>query len=190
MKTINHDIERKLDESQKIDAFKRSGDQSVLLSLYQPYMDLVFGVCLQYLKNRDDAQDAVINIYEELIEKVKKYEIEYFRAWLYQLAKNHCLMILRKKKVYFQEFQDAFMDFSSDEHLSAAFSKETQLNMLEHCIEQLNGYQKQSIELFYLQSKCYFEIAASTQQDIGKVKSHIQNGRRNLKICMEKNTNH
>ncbi len=186
MKPEKLDIAPSLEEKQLLTAYKNTGDQSILFSLYEPYMDLIFGVCLKYLNNRDDAKDAVINIYEELIEKVKKYEIDYFRAWLYQLSKNHCLMILRKKKIHLHEFKDGFMDFSDNMHQGAALQKETQLQLMEHCIEQLNVHQKKSIQLFYLQGKCYLEIASITDQEVGKVKSHIQNGRRNLKICMEK----
>jgi RNA polymerase sigma-70 factor (ECF subfamily) len=184
--SVGNKIEPNPIEQLQLKKYKETGDQSILLSLYEPYMELVFGVCLKYLNNRDDAHDAVINIYEELIEKVKKYEIDYFRAWLYQLSKNHCLMILRRKKVYLQEFKDGFMDLSDDAHPGAALLKETQLQLMEHCIEQLNTQQKLSIQLFYLQDKCYLEIASMTEQEVGKVKSHIQNGRRNLKICMEK----
>jgi RNA polymerase sigma-70 factor (ECF subfamily) len=58
---------------------------------------------------------------------------------------------------------------------------------LEKCIETLGDEQKQCVKLFYLQEKCYKEITESTGFDMNKVKSYIQNGKRNLKICMEKN---
>jgi RNA polymerase sigma-70 factor (ECF subfamily) len=150
-------------------------------------MDLIYGVCLKYLENSEDAQDAVINIYEELISKVLKYDIEYFRAWLYQLAKNHCLMKLRKKKSQPRHISDEFMQLKDEVHLEAVFQKEDQLNLMHHCIEKLVSKQKLAIDLFYLQGKCYNEIAAVTSSDVNTVRSNIQNGRRNLKICMDKN---
>ena len=91
-------ISSTLSDDELIEAYRKNRDLSVLAEVYQRYMDLLYGVCLKYLENSDDAQDAVINIYEELITKVLKYDIEFFRAWLYQLAKNHSLMKLRKKK--------------------------------------------------------------------------------------------
>ena len=148
-------------------------------------MDLIYGVCVKYLKQHDDAQDAVINIYEELIDKVKKHQIEYFKAWLYQLSKNHCLMKLRKKKGHSVEIQDEFMDLQDDSHRELVLNKEHQLNAMEKCIDILKDGQKISIKLFYYESKCYQEIAEITQTDILQVKSAIQNGRRNLKICMD-----
>lgn len=165
--------------------YKKTGDLDVLAGLFQKYMDLIYGVCLKYLKNNEDAQDAVINIYEELIVKVKKYEIDHFKAWVYQLSKNHCLMKLRKSNTKIIDFEDGFMQISDDAHHDVAVEKEWQLTIMEDCLKTLNLNQKQTIELFYLHSKCYQEISNITQLDLGKVKSHIQNGRRNMKICMD-----
>ena len=157
-----------------------------LSDLYQRYMDLVYGVCLQYLKQPEDAQDAVINIFEELVEKLKKHQIEFFKAWLYQVSKNHCLMILRKKKIYFVSTEDENVQIGEEMHLEDVLNKESQLSALQSCIDELSEEQKQSVELFYLQNKCYKEIAIITQMPENKIKSYIQNGRRNLKICMDK----
>ena len=148
-------------------------------------MELIYGVCLKYLGTPDDAKDAVINIYEELITKLRKHQVEHFKAWLYQLSRNHCLMELRKKKINFSEIDDQSVHFAADDHLTTVQNREWQLESMEMCLETLSEEQKIPVTLFYLKGKCYKEIATSTGKDIGKVKSHIQNGRRNLKICME-----
>jgi RNA polymerase sigma-70 factor (ECF subfamily) len=148
-------------------------------------MDLVYGVCLKYLRTPDDAKDAVINIYEELIIKVKKHQVEHFKAWLYQLAKNHCLMILRKKKTFPIEIDSELVQLKDESHLEEAMTKEAHLTIMQECINQLVSQQKIAIELFYFKEKCYKEIAETTKMDVNKVKSFIQNGRRNLKICMD-----
>lgn len=167
--------------------YVNSGDLKYLSDLYQRYIDLIYGVCLKYLENNDDAKDAVINIFEELITKVKKHKIDYFKGWLYQVAKNHCLMILRKSKNYTIQIDGEFVQFADDSHQEDAILKETKLRLMEDCIKKLVDTQKESIELFYLKGKCYQEISGMTGTDIKLVKSHIQNGRRNLKICMENN---
>lgn len=166
--------------------YQRTGDLNHLSELYQRYMDLVYGVCLQYLKQPEDAQDAVINIFEELIEKLKKHKVEFFKAWLYQVAKNHSLMILRKKKIFFVSTEDENVQIGEEMHLEEVLNKENQLSALQSCLDELSNEQKQSVELFYMQNKCYKEIATITQMPENKVKSYIQNGRRNLKICMDK----
>jgi RNA polymerase sigma factor (sigma-70 family) len=148
-------------------------------------MDLIYGVCLKYLDDSEDAKDAVINIYEELILKVRKHQIEFFKAWLYQLAKNHCLMQLRKKKQHFEKIGDHDMQYAASSHLEEVKNKEIQLNLMQSCIDELGQEQQLSVRMFYLQNKCYKQIADETDSEIGKVKSYIQNGRRNLKICME-----
>jgi len=150
-------------------------------------MELVYGVCLKYLKEPEDAKDCVLNIFEELIEKLKQHEVEYFRSWLYQLAKNHCLMKLRKdKKGVIVKIDPRLMQSHENVHLNGALEKEENLVQLQYCIQQLAPEHKKVIELFYMEGKCYNEICGATGLEWNKVRSAIQNGRRNLKICMEK----
>ncbi len=173
-------------DAELVQLYKTTSNANTLGDLYSRYMDLIYGLCLQYLKQPDDAQDAVINIYEELTSKLKKYEVENFKAWLYQLSKNHCLMKLRSQKSKIQYVDAELMHLAENEHLHLVIDKENNLNSMEHCIGQLPHEQKQAIQLFYLQEKCYKEIADATAIDINKIRSFIQNGRRNLKICMDK----
>ncbi|HMR81772.1 MAG TPA: sigma-70 family RNA polymerase sigma factor [Niabella sp.] len=168
--------------------FKRSADQNALAELYLRYSDLLYGVCLKYLEDAEDAKDAIMNIYQELLRKVPQHEIQHFKSWVYVLAKNHCLMQLRSAKknitVNLEQYAMQSDDFS---HLDSVIEKEEAFKRLEKCIEKLPGEQKSSIQLFYYDNKCYNEIAETTGMDWNKVRSLIQNGRRNLKICMEKN---
>jgi RNA polymerase sigma factor (sigma-70 family) len=149
-------------------------------------MDLVYGVCLKYLKNPENAQDAVMNIFEELITKVQKHTIDNFKPWLYSVAKNHCLMKIRSdKKLPKVNVDTELMQSEPEWHLNGELEKEEHFRQLEQCIEQLTTEQRQVVELFYLQNKCYNEISAITGLEWNAVRSFIQNGRRNLKICME-----
>lgn len=168
-----------------VQQYKAGGSINILGELYQRYMELVYGVCLKYMKEPEDAKDAVINIFEELIPKLKKYEVDNFKGWLYQLAKNHCLMTLRARKGFSVNIDIDVVHLPENNHLEEVREKELRLNTMEYCIEQLPGDQKEAIELFYLKEKCYKEISTLTNTEINKVRSFIQNGRRNLKICME-----
>lgn len=167
--------------------YKTANDMEALGELFNRHMELVYGVCLKYVKEPEEAKDCVINIFEELTTKLKKYEVENFRGWLYQLAKNHCLMKLRGNKKLPVMVDPAFVYLTEDNHLDDIMQKEMKLSSMKYCIEQLPGEQKAVIQLFYLEEKCYKEIAETTNTDVTKVRSYIQNGRRNLKICMEKN---
>ena len=174
-------------DQELIAQYKQSGKLEVLGQLYQLYMDLVYAVCLKYLKEPELSKDAVMAIFEELITKVRKHEIENFKGWLYTLARNHCLMYLRSaNRLPLKELEEDRMQLSADLHLEDVKQRETQLKGLEKCLETLVMEQKRAIELFYLQDKCYKEISESTGIEWNKVRSLIQNGRRNLKICMEK----
>ncbi len=176
-------------DTELVRQYQLNAEKAILGELYQRYMDLVYGVCLKYLKDPEDAKDAVINIFEELITKLRKHQVDNFRGWLYQLAKNHCLMKIRSTKHLKTVNVDvALMQSDENLHLNGAMEKEENLSHLEYCLGLLAPEQKQAIELFYLHNKCYHEIADSTGIEWNKVRSFIQNGRRNLKICMDKQT--
>lgn len=167
--------------------YRNSGDIKLLGQLYQRYMELVYGVCLKYLKEPEPAQDAVMNIFEELVTKLRKHEVENFRAWLHQLAKNHCLMQLRTpKNMKTVELPASLMQNEEEVHLNGALEKEENFAKLEKCLASLSDEQRTMVKLFYLDGKCYNEIVEITGAEWNTVRSAIQNGRRNLKICMEK----
>jgi len=177
-----------LTDEELLNTFKETADQEMLAQLYLRYTDLVYGVCMKYFKNAEISKDAVMNIYQELLTKLQTNEVQNFKSWLYVVVKNHCLMRLRKeKKNITVEFTPAVMQSEDFTHLDDVLEKENELKKLEFCIEHLPAEQKQSIQLFYLKNKCYNEIVETTGYDWNKVRSLIQNGRRNLKICMEKN---
>lgn len=176
----------RLSDEELVIAYKQSSDLKVLGELFQRYMDLVYGVCLKYLKQSESAQDAVMAIFEELIIKLQKHEVENFKGWLYTLARNHCLMRLRsEKKAITVNFDVELVQSEENPHLNGELEKEENFRKLEYCLLQLQNEQRTVIELFYLQGKCYNEIVELTGMDWNKVRSHIQNGRRNLKNCME-----
>ena len=174
-------------DKELVAAFKESGDINKLSTLYQRYMDLVFGVCLKYFKEAERSKDAVMDIFSELNTKLRHHEVDNFKGWLHVLARNYCLMQLRSpRNMKTAEFNPGFMQSGQNEHLNdEALEKEESFKKLEQCIELLPVEQKQTVELFYLEKKCYNEIAAITGHEWSKVRSYIQNGKRNLKICME-----
>lgn len=166
--------------------YKQSGDLSVLGELYQRYMDLVYGVCLKYFKEPETAKDSVMQVFEELVSKLKKHEVDNFRGWLHQVAKNHCLMQLRTpRNLKVVELKIDLMQTEENVHLNGVLEKEENFKKLEYCIGTLTDEQQKAIKLFYLEGKCYNEIVEITGQEWNQVRSFIQNGRRNLKLCME-----
>ena len=149
---------------------------------------------MKYLKNEDDAQDAVMGIFEKLPGDLRKHQIENFKGWLHSVVKNHCLMYLRrrqsqlKKEKEYKKDYPVIMESGYGLHQDRDYSKEMMLVQLEECIKKLQEKQRIAVELFYLQEKCYQEVSAATGFSMNDVKSYIQNGKRNLTICMsEKN---
>jgi len=177
-----------LTDDELVTLYRQNNGQHVLAELYLRYSDLVYGTCVKYLEDQEKAKDAVMDIYHELIEKLKNHKVENFKSWLYVLSKNHCLMDLRKnKKMKTTALDPSFMQSQDFWHQDGVIDKEEQLDRLNLCMEQLQDEQKQSVRLFYLENKCYNEITEITGLEWNKVRSLIQNGRRNLKICMDKN---
>src|SRR5690606_14200699 len=163
------------------------GESSYLGQLLERYTLLLFGVCMKYLKNEDAAKDAVQQVFLKVISELQKYKVEYFKSWIYMIAKNHCLMQLRAKGKHTVEIQDNLLASDTDAQLAKTkiVEKEYTLTKMESALKQLNVEQRQCIEAFYLQKKTYMQIAEQLGFSIKQVKSHIQNGKRNLKILME-----
>ena len=188
--TLNSNI-KNLTDLELIERYKELGDNSIVGVLFKRYTHLVFGVCMKYLKDEDEAQDAVMQIFEKLLTDLKKHSIANFKAWLYMVSKNNCLMQLRaaknllEKQKEFKKDASFFMETMHDEHLISGNNKEKTLTKLEDCIGKLNEKQRISVDLFFIKEKCYQEVVDETGFTMNDVKSFIQNGKRNLKICME-----
>lgn len=181
-------ILKQLPNHELLAEYKKTKEQFYLGELYTRYTHMVYGVCMKYLEDNELAKDAVMNIYTELIDKLLKHEVDNFTGWLYMVSKNHCLMQLRKQKQAIKvELNSSLMQNAEFEHLDAVLEKEKDFKLLEKCIEQLNSEQQKAITMFYLQQKCYNDIADATGIEWNKVRSLIQNGRRNLKNCMQQN---
>ena len=177
---------KSLSDQQLIALYKQGSDLAVLGELYGRYMSMVYGVCLKYLKDREESRDAVMQIFEKLVTGLRDHEVTHFKSWLYVSARNYCLMQLRSAKgKHFEEISPSLMESDTVLHPDEGPEMEANLSKLEKCIDTLADEQKHCVQLFYLQQKCYKEIVQLTGYDDNKVKSYIQNGKRNLKICME-----
>ena len=151
-------------------------------------MYLIFGLCLKYLKDTAKSEDAVMQIFESLIKKLRVHKVDNFKSWLYTVARNHCLMQLRSEgKSKEVPFDESFMENDQLAHPDVnQHEKEAKLQRMEECIDQLNEEQRICIRLFYLEEKCYKDITEITSFSLNQVKSYIQNGKRNLKNCMNR----
>lgn len=171
-----------LEDHELIQLFRDSNKSVYFGIIYERYAHLVIGVCLKYLRDEAESQDLTSKIFEELGAKIHKYTIENFKAWLYRLVKNECLMHLRKQKFTFTREYDLL---ANEEPEINPVEKEKQLSSLESALDQLNELQQTCVRLFYIEGKSYVEIASSQGLEMNKVKSAIQNGKRNLKIIMQ-----
>ena len=173
-----------LSDEELVELYKQQLDQEFLSTVFTRHISTLFGICMKYLKNEADAKDMVQQLYEQVCKYLPNSTIKKFDAWLYTVAKNACINFLDKRK-------DCFIDIESvteieDENRGDFLEAERTYDKVNFCIEKLIGGQKTVIELFYFKKYCYREIAEKLAIDWGSVRAMIQNARRNLKICMQK----
>jgi RNA polymerase sigma factor (sigma-70 family) len=183
-------ILKNLSDEELVNTFCIQKNTKALGILFERYAHLVYGVGMKYFKNPEQAKDATSQVFEKLLTDLHRHDVQIFKAWLYRVAQNHCLMQLRSNKHLTKsvdEFQENSVEY--EDTLHPVLEKEIKLNHLEEAMQELNQDQKQCIDLFYLQKKSYTEIMKETGFSFMQVKSFIQNGKRNLKTKMNEYTN-
>jgi RNA polymerase sigma factor (sigma-70 family) len=179
-----------LTDAELIIRYRQSGDKFFVGELFKRYSHLVFGVCLNYFRDKDESKDAVMQIFEKLFDSLKNHEVEYFPAWLGFVSRNYCISELRKEKTLSGREEEHKKDTLQEELHEPSVAKEQQaekeasLESLKEAILLLKAEQKTCIELFYLEEKSYSDISEITGYTEKEVKSYIQNGKRNLKILL------
>jgi RNA polymerase sigma-70 factor (ECF subfamily) len=177
-----------ISDTELLERYYSDKDNQWLGLVLQRYTVLLLGVCMKYLKNEEEARDAVQQIFLKSITELSKYKVAYLKSWLYMVAKNHCLMKLRDKNIFIP-VEEKIQLTSPESDRQELLEKEATLTLLENSLEELNPEQKSCVTLFYLQKRSYQEIVNSTGFSLLQVKSYIQNGKRNLKILVEKKMN-
>lgn len=188
---------RPVTDAEFVAAYKATGDLEQLGELYERHMELVYAVCFKYLRDEAESKDAVMQLFEQLITDLKRHEVQNFRNWLHTVARNYCLMQLRRRKVQVSSDELDETDTDTSDRLIAdalttaaaddpELSLDQDLNQLTDCLNRLPTSQRVCVDLFYLQQKSYADVAAETGYSLKLVKSALQNGRRNLKLCLER----
>ena len=174
-------------DQELLDRWYTDHNNEWLGSLLQRYTLLLLGVCMKYMKDEEEARDCVQQIFVKVITELGKYRVDYFKSWIYTIARNHCLMKLRDQHGFMTELSDSMLAAWDDEPgRNTHREKEQLLQWMGESLGELGKEQKLCVILFYLERKSYQEIASSTGYTLMQVKSHIQNGKRNLKLLMEK----
>ena len=170
--------------------YKQSGNKELFADLFKKHVSVVYGTCLFYLQDKDEAQDATMQLFEKLLLDINNREIENFKGWLSFVVRNHCISIIRKNKSQnknlksYHEFEYEDVNYETEEKINAV-SDDVMLENMKQCLPQLKENQRLCVELFYLNNKSYQDIANETGFSLNEIKSYIQNGKRNLKLLLE-----
>ncbi len=188
---------KSLTDEQLVNRYRQSHNQDIIGILFERYTHLLFTVSYKYLQNDSEAEDMVMFVFEKLFEELKRTEVQNFKSWLYTLCKNQCLMQLRQQKSnasskekMLAQLDEEIMELTTDLHLINAENDEHRIRYLEKALNELKNEQRQCIELFYLNQKSYKEVELITGLTYNEVKSHLQNGKRNLKQIIERMEHH
>lgn len=180
------------DEALLLD-FKQSGDKDLFAELFKKHVTTVYGTCLFYLQDKDEAQDATMILFEKMLLDIGTREINNFKAWLGFVVRNHCISLIRKKKTVnknlksYYEFELEDTSYETEEKIQSV-SDDVLLQEMKGCLPKLKERQRMCVEQFYLHNKSYQDIANDTGFNLNEIKSHIQNGKRNLKLLIEEQT--
>jgi RNA polymerase sigma factor (sigma-70 family) len=173
-------------DAELLDYYYADKNQQWIGILLERYTLLLLGVCMKYLKDENEARDCVQQIFLKVLTEIGKYRIDYFKSWLYMVAKNHCLMQLRDKGAKtVKELNEQHLAYS-EPLKNELVENEKAYDLLEDALQELNEEQRQCVILFYLKKNSYQQIAEKTGYSLLQVKSYIQNGKRNLKIILER----
>ncbi len=187
---VNPKLNKHITDQELLERFYADRDNQWLGILLERYTLLLLGVCMKYLKNEELARDSVQQIFLKAITELQKYRVEYFKSWIYMVAKNHCLMQLRdkpgKNTIEVKESIPAEADETDKESL---LLNEKTYEYMGEALKELNADQQLCVTLFYMEKKSYQQITEQTGYSMMQVKSHIQNGKRNMRILIEKKMN-
>lgn len=176
---------KNIPDEELLERYRSENDSAVFAEIFCRYTTLVYGVCKKYLEDPEDSRDAVMQIFSKLSDQLKHEQPEKFRPWLYTVSKNYCLMELRKTK-NFQFVAEKHESLMENEEVTHPEEEEIIQKKLEQAQHDLPEMQRICVHLFYIEEKSYREISAQTGYSLNEVKSYIQNGKRNIKIRLEK----
>lgn len=185
---VNIKNSQELTDEELLQRYKSDDNSHWVGILFDRYALLLLGMCMKYLKNEEDARDSVQQIFLKVLADINKHQVQFFRAWIYMVTKNHCLMQLRQRNQVRQEevSEKHLNDPAPPEEKTTLAEKEVLLTNMEQALEQLNEEQRSCVKLFYLEKCSYQEITDKTGYTLLQVKSYIQNGKRNLKLLLSK----
>lgn len=175
--------------------YKQSGNKEVFAELFKKHVSVVYGTCLFYLQDKDEAQDATMQLFEKLMLDINSREIDNFKGWLSFVVRNYCISLIRKNKSYnkniqsYYEFEYEDPNYGTEEKVNM-ISDDSMIDHMKQCLPKLKENQRICVELFYLQNKSYQDIANQTKFTLNEIKSYIQNGKRNLKLLLEDASKH
>jgi RNA polymerase sigma-70 factor (ECF subfamily) len=173
-------------DEELISVYQQSEDIASVATLFDRYAEIISMICLNYLKNKQDAEDGFMDLFEQVTIDLKTTQVQNFSAWLNAVVRHHCLKVKRQREKFAAADIEQFSSSEWSEPIKEINEQIDASKELNAAMQTLKPDQERCVFLFYTQQKSYKEIADELNMDMNTVKSHIQNGKRKLKIELEK----
>ena len=174
----------------------KAGNEQALETLVKRHLSLVYGSCLRYLGNQDEAEDAVQEAFVKVWRNLKKIDPKKkFKAWVMEIAKNTCLDILKKKRaVPMSAFEDeagfnylAESLVSTDQSPSEAAEQSILRRVLNSALEKLSPAYQKVLSLYYKEGLNFREISDTLNEPLHTIKSRHRRAIINLRLILGQN---
>jgi len=178
-----------LSDEQIVEKYQSGHDVYYAALLFERYNEMTVSLALSYLKNETDAEDAVMESFEIMVTDLKKAEVKNFGGWYYSVVRNHLLKVKRKRERYSSvDLIEGYHDSAGEDAKFESIFNDDQTDgdrLIDETLKELKPMQAKCLQLFYLDGKSYKEIVSELKISEKEVKSHVQNGKRKMKIILE-----
>ncbi|HEY0261636.1 MAG TPA: sigma-70 family RNA polymerase sigma factor, partial [Chitinophagales bacterium] len=189
---------KNIPDEELVDCYRNSHDVNYISELYLRYTHLVYGTCLKYLNNGEDAKDATKQIFELLVRELKKHRVTIFKTWLHGVVQNFCTMESRKNtatatvpppKKTTKEIPIRIESVDEAHQTESEEDRKLLTQTLIRNLHTLKDEQRKCLQFFYIDKMNYNAIEDRTGYTQNEIKNYIQNGKRNLKQLIGSNGN-
>ena len=175
----------------------RSGKQSAFSQLLDDYQQKVFGTCISFIPNKEDAEDVAQEVFLEVFKSIHKFKGDSkLSTWIYKIATNKCLEFIRKKntKKRFAFMQtimgneiplDKTSYFTEVNHPGILLENKEKSAIIFKAINTLPESQRVIFTLAKIDDKSYQEIVEITGKSLSSVESLMFRAKKGLQEKLE-----
>lgn len=177
-------------ESKEFIAELKSNTVDTFKTLVETSRDMIYNLCLNYLQNREEAEDTMQEVFVTIYKTIKDFKEESsLKTYIYRITINKCLDNIRKKRakkrfgIFTSYDEEQNPDFN---HPGVIQENKERAEILYRYINKLPSSQKTALILYETEAMSYKEIAGIMETTTGAVESLIFRAKKNLRKMLTK----